>query len=1310
MLLILGTVSPAGATQGRPSTVAVPPLPQRIWAVEVDGGDVTWLTGSVGAQLRPAGVNAIVVDRGRVNARDVASIRHAAAVARVGVLVVDSAHASSTVMAKRITSYRNIKHVGLTRAANQRLVLLVPLQKGKFSNSSLKTMIVSFIQGTSDLAVSLPGTRADRLPVLRSFLDVLRKMDKTPPTQPAQLSAASRRTSLRLGWRKSTDKSKVRYRISLNGSLTRVVSTTNTTISGLSCSTAYTLGVTAIDTTGNLSRPATGKASTAACSPTPPPGSTPPTTPTGLAVTQTQPTSVSLAWTASTDDVGVAGYGLYLNNTLVGTSISTTFPFSALTCATTYTFGVDAYDAAGARSPQVTLRAATAPCVAGGDTIAPTVPAAPAVTSASPTSLSLSWGASIDNVGVAGYGVYRNGSLLGSTTATGYSVDGLACGTSYTLAVDAFDAAGNRSASAPVTASTSACPVDTTAPSVPGSLAASGATQTAITLSWAASTDNTAVAGYGVYRNGALQASPTSPSYTVTGLTCGTSYTLAVDAFDAAGNRSASATLSASTAICSTDTTAPSVPGSLAASGATRTAITLSWAASTDNVSVAGYGVYRNGTWLASPASPGYTFTGLTCGSSYTLSVDAFDAAGNRSAKGSVSASTAACPADTTPPTVPTNEHFTGTTKTTISVAWNASTDNVAVTGYRAYLNGASVGTTSSASYIFAGLTCGTSYTISISAYDAAGNASNPSLAAGTTSTSACSGDTLAPTTPTGLAVTSATQTSIALFWSASIDNVAVTGYGAYRNGALQGSSPATSYSYTGLTCGTTYTLAVDAYDAAGNRSAIASLSASTAACVADTVAPSVPGSLAASAATQTSITLTWGASTDNVGVSGYGVYRNGSSVGSTASTSYSYTGLACGSSYTLAVDAYDAAGNRSSSASVSGATAACGASAVANLWMSTTAGGSCSRSAAGAPFNQATSCSDAQSAFTACQAGDLIGVQAGSYGSQTVTGTKSAPGCVIDMSASGSPASFSSFSPVSSTGAATWLEVRNGSIPGGWEWNRPPNAPSHLTLRNIDTTSNAMMKGGSDIAIIGGSVHNWDAGNHAAVFWFETDTTAETMPNITVQGVTFHDLTNSVSSNHLEIIRIDTGTSNVLIDGNRFYNNQESTSTIFITNVNTDPGDPHDITIQNNFFGHIPDAYYTIATQTPVVQTCLNIAVLYNSFADSPTTMSGCTSKVNTRIVGNVGPRGSGCESGASYSHNVWQYPTNTPCGSSDKVVVGASGETTMLGLTNASLGDMHLTAGSPAIGAGDPSSYPAVDYDRQTRPGTPDAGADQH
>ena len=70
-------------------------------------------------------------------------------------------------------------------------------------------------------------------------------------------------------------------------------------------------------------------------------------------------------------------------------------------------------------------------------------------------------------MGVTGYGVYSNGTLVGSPTGTSYTLSGLTCGTSYTVAVDAVDAAGNRSAKATISAATSACP-DTTAPQCSG--------------------------------------------------------------------------------------------------------------------------------------------------------------------------------------------------------------------------------------------------------------------------------------------------------------------------------------------------------------------------------------------------------------------------------------------------------------------------------------------------------------------------------------------------------------------------------------------------------------------------------------------------------------------------------------------------------------------------------------------------------------------------------------------------------------------------------------------------------------------------
>ena len=93
----------------------------------------------------------------------------------------------------------------------------------------------------------------------------------------------------------------------------------------------------------------------------------------------------------------------------------------------------------------------------------------------------------------------------------------------------------------------------------------------------------------------------------------------------------------------------------------------------------------------------------------------------------------------------------------------------------------------------------------------------------------------------------------------------------------------------------------------------------------ADTEAPSTPTGLAASAITETTATLTWNASTDNVGVEGYEILQGGSSLGTTTSTSANITGMTAGTTYTFDVRAYDAAGNNSGTASVTFTTESAG-------------------------------------------------------------------------------------------------------------------------------------------------------------------------------------------------------------------------------------------------------------------------------------------------------------------------------------------------------------------------------------------------
>ncbi len=172
---------------------------------------------------------------------------------------------------------------------------------------------------------------------------------------------------------------------------------------------------------------------------------------------------------------------------------------------------------------------------------------------------------------------------------------------------------------------------DTTAPTAPTNLTASGTTQTSTNLSWTASTDNVGVTGYDVFRDSSLIASVSGTTYTATGLTASTTYSFFVRAKDAAGNISANSnTVSVTTSNApAPDTIAPTAP-TLSASGTTQTSTNLSWSGATDNVGVTGYDVLRNGTLIGSTTTATtFAVTGLTASTAYTFNVRAKDAAGN---------------------------------------------------------------------------------------------------------------------------------------------------------------------------------------------------------------------------------------------------------------------------------------------------------------------------------------------------------------------------------------------------------------------------------------------------------------------------------------------------------------------------------------------------------------------------------------------------------------------------------------------------------------------------------------------------------
>src|SRR5881296_1023882 len=268
-------------------------------------------------------------------------------------------------------------------------------------------------------------------------------------------------------------------------------------------------------------------------------------------------------------------------------------------------------------------------------------------------------------------------------------------------------------------------------------------------------------------------------------------------------------------------------------------------------------------------------------------------------------------PADTTPPSPPIGLTGAAAGSTGANLSWGASTDNVGVTGYIMRRNGVQVATPATTSYADTGLSAATTYSYTVAARDAAGNTSPDSA-----SVSITIADTTPPTTPTGLMAAAAGSTGANLSWSASTDNVGVTGYIVRRNGVQVATPATTSFADTGLSAATTYSYTVAARDAAGN---ISPNSTSVSITIADTTPPTTPAGLTAAAAGSTGVNLSWSASTDNVGVTGYIVRRNGVQVATPATTSFADTGLSDATTYSYTVAARDAAGNISpNSASVS--------------------------------------------------------------------------------------------------------------------------------------------------------------------------------------------------------------------------------------------------------------------------------------------------------------------------------------------------------------------------------------------------------
>jgi chitodextrinase len=232
----------------------------------------------------------------------------------------------------------------------------------------------------------------------------------------------------------------------------------------------------------------------------------------------------------------------------------------------------------------------------------------------------------------------------------------------HTLMAKAYDAAGNVGTSSVVNVTVQnadAPPADTTPPSTPANLTATASAYNSVSLSWNASSDNTGVAGYSIVRNGTTiaQTSGAGTTYVDATVNASTAYSYQVMAYDANNNTSALSNAASVTTPAAPDTTPPAVPTNFDAATRSSTQIDLSWSASSDNIGVSGYDVYRSTTGTTDSFSKintqlvtttSYGDSGLSATIKYYYYVIARDSAGNSSAPSNTDSDTTQSPPTTT--------------------------------------------------------------------------------------------------------------------------------------------------------------------------------------------------------------------------------------------------------------------------------------------------------------------------------------------------------------------------------------------------------------------------------------------------------------------------------------------------------------------------------------------------------------------------------------------------------------------------------------------------------------------------------------